>query len=174
MLKLYRSLVNFYPAAYRDQFSDEMIAVFRELHNDAANRKFPARAAFCCREAAGLIRGALREHFHGLAGFQHWLPFPSRRFDMHKSFRFPKSTPVLMLIIFAGIVIAIEKARTIQAMYAHDNPVVPLELAHYTFFPTVAILFVVFDAAGVAVWAILHALHRSGVHRLDNMPVEQK
>lgn len=174
MLKLYRSLVGLYPDAYRDQFGDEMIAIFRDLHAEAANRKFPARAAFCCREAAGLLRGALREHFGAFAGAKRWLPFPPRRFVMRNGFRFPKSTAVLMVIILAGIVLAIEKARTIQATYSQGNPVVPLETAHFTFFPTVAILFVIFNTAGVAGWAVLHALHRSGVHRLDNMPVEQK
>ncbi len=45
---------------------------------------------------------------------------------MRSEFRFPKSTPVLMMIILAGIVLALEKARVIQASFSNGNPpVVP-------------------------------------------------
>jgi hypothetical protein len=46
--------------------------------------------------------------------------------------------------------------------------------AHLTFFPMVALLLVIFYAAGLVGWAILFALHRSGVHRLADMTTEQK
>ena len=174
MLKLYRRLMVLYPAAYRDEFGDEMIAVLGDMQSENTHKKMLARAAFFFREASGLLTGALREHLRVLTTSQKWLQFPTRRFTVRNEFRFPKATAVLMMIILAGIVLAMEKARVIQASYSGGNPVVPLEAAHLTFFPTVAFLLVIFYAAGFVGWAILHALHRSGVHRLDNMSVEQK
>ena len=92
---------------------------------------------------------------------------------MRSQFRFPTATAVLMMIILAGTIVAIEKARAIQALYSNGHPIVPLEAARFTFFPTVAFLLVFFYAAGAIGWVILFALHRSGVHRLADMS-EQK
>ena len=87
---------------------------------------------------------------------------------MQNGFRFPKSTAVLMTIILAGIILALEKARVIQASFSNGNrPLVPMEAAHLTFFPTLVLLMAIFYAVGLVGWAILFALRRSGVHRLD-------
>ncbi len=88
---------------------------------------------------------------------------------MRNEFRFPKATAVLMMIILAGIVLALEKARMIQTSFSDGNPVVPMEAAHFTFFPTLVLLLMIFYAAGLVGWAILFALRRSGVHRLAEM-----
>jgi hypothetical protein len=94
---------------------------------------------------------------------------------VRSEFRFPKATAILMTIILAGIVMAIEKARAIVVSFSHLNPpVVPLETARFTFFPTVAFLLIVCYLAGLAGWAILFALHRSGVHRLDSIAAERE
>lgn len=75
-----------------------------------------------------------------------------------------------MMIILAGIVLALEKARVIQASFSNGHPpVVPMEASHLTFFPTLVLLMVIFYAGGLAGWAILFALRRSGVHRLDDL-----
>jgi len=80
-----------------------------------------------------------------------------------------------MMIVLAGIALAIEKARVIQAVYSHGNPpLVPLEAARFTFFPTLVLLLVIFYAFGLVGWAILFALHRSGVHRLADILGDQK
>jgi hypothetical protein len=173
MLNLYRRLMILYPAAHREEFGEEMIAVFNEMQSEATHKKGTERVAFCIREASGLLAGALREHLQILNSTQKWLASPTRRFTVRSEFRFPKATAVLMMIILAGIVVAIEKARVVQAAYSNGNPVVPLEAARLTFFPTVALLLVFFYAAGAVGWAILFALHRSGVHRLADV-AEQK
>jgi len=59
-------------------------------------------------------------------------------------------------------------------MRLSNPPLVPMEAAHLTFFPMVALLLVIFYAAGLVGWAILFALHRSGVRRLADMTAEQK
>ena len=93
---------------------------------------------------------------------------------MRTEFRFPKTTAVLMTLILGGIILAIEKARMIQASYSQGAPLVPLETARLTFFPTVALLLVIFYAAGLVGWAVLFALRRTGVHRLADMSAQQK
>ena len=94
---------------------------------------------------------------------------------MQREFRFPKSTAVLMAIILAGVVLAIEKGKAIQASLPQVNPQIgPIQPAQHSFLPTVALVFAFFYAAGLIGWAILFALRRSGVHRLADMSAEQK
>jgi len=86
---------------------------------------------------------------------------------MRSEFRFPKITVTLMTIILAGVVLAIEKATAIQASvpdsYQHVGPIQP---AHFTFLPTILVIMGGACLAGAIGWAILFALHRSGVQRL--------
>jgi len=175
MLTVYRRLLRLYPLSHREVFGDEMLAVYCELLAENKDRKLIPRTLFFAREMAGLVNGALLEHLKALLGVDARLSLSTRRFAMRNGFRFPKSTAVLMMIILAGIALAIEKARVIQASYSNGNaPVVPLEAAHFTFFPTVALLLVIFYALGLAGWGILFALRRSGVHRLDDISISRK
>ena len=86
---------------------------------------------------------------------------------MRSEFRFPKVTVTLMTIILAGVVLAIEKATAIHASvpdsYQHVGPIQP---AHFTFLPTMLVIMGGACLAGAIGWAILFALHRSGVQRL--------
>jgi len=94
---------------------------------------------------------------------------------MRNGFRFPKSTPVLMTIILAGLVLAIEKGKAIQASLPAVNPQIgPIQPEHHTFLPLIALAFAFFYVAGALGWAILFALRRSGVHRLADMSAQQK
>ena len=173
MLRIYRLLLYLYPAVHRVHFGDEMAAVFMDVQAETEKKGMFARGALCVRETAGLLAGALQQHVRALGGIPDWLPFPTRRFTMRTEFRFPKSTAVLMTLILAGIIVAMEKARVIQNSLSQGTPLVPLEAAHFTFFPTIALLLVFFYAAGLVGWAILFALHRSGMHRLADIS-EQK
>jgi len=78
---------------------------------------------------------------------------------MRSEFRFPKATAVLMTIILAGVVMAIEKGEGIVASLSASP--------HFHFFPGVMLMLGVVYAAGVIGWAILFAMRRSGVHRLE-------
>ena len=89
---------------------------------------------------------------------------------MRTEFRFPKITAVLMTIILAGILVAIRKAEGIEASLS--SPSAPTLVTNLL--PGVAIGLAAFYAAGLLVWAILFALRRSGMHRLDDMSIEQK
>jgi hypothetical protein len=170
MLFLYRCLLFLYPSSHRDEFGEEMIAVFREVHSEVRWKGIVERSFFCAREVAGLLIGALEERFRSITGVHPGSLFPSRRFSMRSEFRFPKATAVLMTIILAGVVLAIERAEAISASLPRNNPPVgPIQPAHFTFLPTVALMLAAVYAAGALGWAILFALRRSGVHRLSAM-----
>jgi len=174
MLRIYRYLLYLYPAVHRAQFGDEMTAVFSDVQAETAKKRTVSRVLLCVREITGLLVGALHEHVRALGGVPVWLPFPTRRFTMRTEFRFPKSTAVLMTIILGGIILAMEKARVIQTSFSNGTPLVPLEAARLTFFPTVVLLLVIFYAAGLVGWAILFAMRRSGMHRLADISSQQK
>ena len=175
MRSVYQNLLRLYPEQHRRQFGDEMLSVFRQAQRDSANDRLIARGLFYTREIGGLARGAVRENLHTMLGAHAGIRFRTRRFTMRDGFRFPKSTAVLMMIILAGIAVALEKARGIQASYSHgDPPLVPLEAAHFTFIPTIALITAIFYALGLIGWAILFALRRSGVHRLADLSGQPK
>lgn len=174
MLRLYRGLLALYPASYRDRFGDEMIAVFSELQSECSMKTLAARSGLCLREATGLLAGALREHARAL-GARNWPVFPTRRFTMRNGFRFPKTTWVLMTIILAGVIVAIRQGEAIAtSLPPFSQPITPIHPAHSYLLPGVVAGFIFFYAAGLIGWAILSALRRSGMHRLDEMPQEKK
>jgi hypothetical protein len=173
MLRLYRCLLALYPAAHRDRFGEEMVTVFSDVKSELSQQKTKARAAFYIRESSGMLAGALREHLRSRLT-RSLMPFPApRRFNMHTEFRFPKTTAVLMTIILAGVVLAIRKGEAIEASLPHVNPpLAPIVPTHSTLLPGIVWGLALFYAAGLLGWAILYALHRSGVHRLSDVAGE--
>jgi hypothetical protein len=161
MLFIYRCLLRFYPAAYRSEFGEEMIGVFCEAES-AAEKDFLPQALFLLREAAGLMNGALHERWRSVVGSHSSMSWwSSRRFAMRHGFRFPKSTAVLMAVILAGIVLAIEKARPIVASAGEPD--------YPDLFAGMVVIFLTACGLAVVGWAALFAMRRSGVHRLSDM-----
>ena len=162
MLSLYRALLYLYPSLYRREYADEMISVFRDAHADVSAASVTHRMSFRIRETLGLLAGAVRERVRIVSGRYPLITF--RRFDMHPEFRFPRSTVFLMSIIFAGVILAMEKANLIQLKYAAGAgsiwPSVPWFLGFTVLFTC---------AAALVVWGVLFALGRTGAHRLANL-----
>jgi hypothetical protein len=158
MLFLYRCLLYLYPANYRAEFGDEMNATFRAASEDAGG--LLERAMFLIRELSGLLSGALQERLIGEADSQ--LLILSRRRGMRAGFRFPMSTAALMAVILAGVLLAIEKARSVEALMATAN-LGPGNLTPVAVLAPVLALSCLVAAIG---WGMLFALGRSGVHRL--------
>ncbi len=160
MIGLYRSLLYFYPPAYRRDFGDEMASVFLQVQREHAGSTIVSRAALWAHEVSGLIAGALQAHLCSLFGINDSSPFG--RFNMRPQFRFPRSTVFLMCVILAAVAFAIEKAQHIQAtltgMPTREQTIVPL-----------LVTFGLVYAAAAAVWALLFALNRSGTHRLSRL-----
>lgn len=62
---------------------------------------------------------------------------------MRSEFRFPKATVALMLLILAGVLIAIDKARSIQSSLPYSNPHVgPIHDVYFTALPSLLLAFV--------------------------------
>ena len=165
---VYRGLLHLYPAFHRRQFGEEMVAVFSELQADAYGRNFAARGMFYLREAAGAVSGAIQEHWRALGGGDFGELFPTRRLAMRNGFRFPKATAVLMTIILGGVIAAIQKGENISASLPNvSQPVAPIQPTHSVLLGGMVLPFLFFYAVGLIGWAVLFAMRRSGVHRLE-------
>ena len=167
MFSLWRALLQLYPPSYRREFGQEMMSVLLDVQLENSEQGFQARCLTCVRETAGLLSGALREQLRSLTGFNRPI-FSSRRFAMHSEFRFPKSTAALMIVIFAAVVMTIEKAIAIaSSQWPRTNaPLGPIHPAGFTFVPIMAVIFGSAVLVATVGWLVLFALRRSGVHRL--------
>ncbi len=175
MAGVYQRLLRLYPAEHRREFGEEMNAVFQEMREEVEGAGPMARSAFFVREFAGLVRGAARERLRGFGVFDIGGLLSTRRFNMRNGFRFPKATAVLMTLILLGIVMAIRKGEAIANSLPHVNPQIgPIAAGHSTLLPPIALFFVFFWLLGFVGWAVLFALHRSGVHRLDQVAGQPK
>src|ERR1700730_18773174 len=105
-LSLYRHALRLYPGFHREQFGEEMIALFRELQADMATKGRVAQGLFCVRETAGVVAGALREHWRVWGGEHVWLLFSSRRIQLVTEFRFLKDQAVSLPLLLWGDVLA--------------------------------------------------------------------
>jgi hypothetical protein len=166
MLSLYRWLLYLYPRLYRYEYADEMVSVFRDAHVDVNAGSVEDRISFRVRETLGLLAGAVREHVRFTTGSYQSISF--RGFAVLPEFRFPKSTALLMSIIFAVVILAMEKANTIQVEYDVDSesiwPSLPWFLGGLALLLTCA--------AAMAGWGILFALRRTGTHHLANIDAD--
>ena len=158
---LYCWLLFLYPRSYRHEFGEEMASVFRQARSGLPPALL-SKVSFYRREFCGLLSGSLRVHFDRLFG----PAIPSWRFDMQPQFRFPRSTVFLMWVILAGVVLAIQKAKLVVNMKQGLPPGTVPVLGSLLFwlYPLAVVL-----AVAGAVWGILFALRRTGVHRLANV-----
>src|SRR5437899_1662510 len=60
-MRLYRFVLRFYPAEYRDMFGEEIAAVLQQRAAEKRAEAWFAFAAFVAREVAGLVAGVPRE-----------------------------------------------------------------------------------------------------------------
>jgi len=170
MLALFRSLLWLYPAAYRQEYGEEMLAVLREVQTEDRVKHRLDRALSCSHEAAGLLRGALQEHLRAIYAPQGFSVFSSRRIAMRSEFRFPKTTVVLMTLILLAVMAAIEKAKAISQSVPHSStPVGPLQPPYVSIVPALLMALAGVCVCGGLVWAVLFALHRSGTQRLCDL-----
>jgi hypothetical protein len=164
VLTLYHCLLYLYPAAYRQEFGEEMTSVFSEAWQSMASN-LAARFQFCTREVQGLIFSAAREHLHVFMGSGNSF----RRFKMRPEFHFPRSTVVLMLVIFAGVVLTIVKATSVELAYG-----VTLGTVWPSLISILLCMIVTMFAVAAIGWGILHALGRTGAHRMANIEIWPK
>ena len=173
MLSLYRSLLYLYPRAYRLEYADEMLSVLSEVQHELQKNSAVRKTVLCAQEAGGLLAGALREHLHALTGSYYPMLSP-RRITMRSEFRFPKTVVVLMIVVLAAVLAAIDKARSIMLSVPHTSqPVGPIKEAEFTTVPTMLIALAGACLAGLLGWAIVFTLRRSGIQRFSQVNPSQ-
>lgn len=160
MSTLYRRLLRLYPPSYFREYGAEMVSVFAQAQEAASKTGLKARLAFWRREIVGLIAGALRAH----SRLHHWSPIG--RFQMRSQFRFPRSAIMLMMVILAALIHAINQARIISSQHTIGAGPPPGVLTDIQFLATVFAMFIMIGAAG---YGVLFALRRTGAHRLSNL-----
>lgn len=144
MLRLYRFLLRLYPERLVGEFGEEMAAVLYELQRGSRNEGFAARGRSGLREISGLLAGAVREQLYerdrNLSG------------GTMRSFRFPRWTIIMMILIFCAVNTAIEKGR-LAAVQLSGGPV----SSHWWTLPGV-FMFVFAFLAGVGLigYCVLH------------------
>lgn len=72
VIEWYARLLNLYPRRFRDEFAEEMQAVFRDSANDAIGNGILPLARLCLRELVGLPFNVLREFWHEFQG-KEWI-----------------------------------------------------------------------------------------------------
>lgn len=166
MLRVCRALIRLYPRQYRYEFGDEMLDVLREAREAMQGRVACERWIWSVRESIGLLCSVVREHARNLAAIDPGPVLVHRRFEMRSEFRFPKATAVLMTIILAGLVLAIEEAKAIVNSVPHVSPRVgPIQPAHFTVWPALLLVPAGACLMGAIGWSVLYVFHRSGVQR---------
>jgi hypothetical protein len=170
MLRLYRSLLYVYPQDYRCEYGEEMLSVLSQVQRDMRAKTALGQLLWVAHEVAGLISGAIQEHLRAITGSYPSGLFSPRRIRMRSEFRFPKAAVVLMTLILLAILMAIDKARSIEFSGPYPSPQVgPLKPMEFALVPTLLIVLVAACVAGFVGWAIVFALRRSGIHRLSEM-----
>lgn len=155
-LTVYCWLLRLYPGSYREEVGGEMSFVFHEARS-ALPPGLAVKINFYGREFSGLLSGALRAHLDRLFG----PAIPSARCDMPAHSRFRRSTLLLMIALFAGVVLALAEAiRVAGGTLATVWPSLGALLAF---------LLLSMCGAAAVVFGILHSLRRGGVHRLENI-----
>src|SRR3974390_2890170 len=122
VLLLYHFLVHLYPATYRGEYGEEMLAVLSEVLTENQKKGVMAQIVSAVCEIAGLLCGALEEHISNITGSVRVQKSFSRRVTMRSDFRFPKATVTLMALVLLAVFLAIEKGKDIQASIAYANP----------------------------------------------------
>jgi len=116
MLALYRVLLRLYPMRFVTEFGEEMLSVACELYRGCRAKGNIARMSFGLREVSGLLAGALREQVYK----QDRKPSGGTM----RSYRFPRWTIVMMILIFCAVNTAIEMGRqaSVQLSGGHAIP----------------------------------------------------
>jgi hypothetical protein len=151
VLHLYRLLLLLYPRAHRQEFAEEMLTVFRQIHRDFAPLGLGPKIRFCLRETAGLLAGAFGEHMkarnRALGGVM-------------RTFRFPRWTVALLvlalLVVLAGIDVI---ARQSLSFGANISP-------RWAFLELLQVAAVVMSVLGLIGFVLRAALGRSLIRRL--------
>ncbi|MGH9524502.1 MAG: hypothetical protein ACRD3E_18420 [Terriglobales bacterium] len=169
MRTLYRWLLRLYPCAFRLEFGAEMELVFADAMAASEKAGRWPTATFLTREFGGLIGGAVRERLNTDLS-----EAMVRRFTMSRNrFRFSWAAIGFMTLTLAIVLYIIREGRTIAGAMAgktytfEGHTYTFYGTGHISFLQTFGFAFSVTVVLVLIVMAAMFALHRSGVHRLE-------
>lgn len=167
MSRLFRFVLRLYPEAYRECFGEEMLEVFTEGWLEAARRGRSARLRFLYRELLGSLSGVLIERISSLleSGFPGIVCL--RRITMRSNLKFPLSAIVFMLLSLLVSLYAMTQARAVSESLPDINPVLTMQPVHVPLPGGILVMLAIAYVVGIAGWASVFAMRRSGVQRLS-------
>jgi hypothetical protein len=175
MIAFPRFLLKLYPPLHRENFADEMLAVFTQGQADVRSEGIPARAAFYLRETLGLAGGALRERLRSIDRY------PCRREQVRMGgimilqtrCRFPRSATAMMTFVLVIVVGMIAKIQGVSHFYGKvisgELPRQPWHWpSYYGLISGIVVCFLAAWTVGAAVWAVAYAMRRTAAQHLGN------
>ncbi len=180
----YESLLRLYPRAYREEFGEEMMQVFRQVRSEMKRENLIARWAFYLSELRGLLGGAASEHIRALGAPHGFEFFGKRGLYMQPERRFSKSAIVFMTLVLGVIVEIIAKGQGMSRYLFHEYTVngrTVIELrqnvslgnsiwewpSSWGLLSGIAVGFAIAFVAATIAWTIAHSMRQSGPERLD-------
>jgi hypothetical protein len=154
VLHLYNFLLLLYPWAHRQEFAEEMLSVFREVHRDCASLGFKARVRFSLREIAGLLAGAFREHTK--------VHKENLRGGAMRMFRFPRWTVTLLVLALLVVLAGIDKVGMATQTLSPGTAISP----RWAFLQLLQAAALFVCVLGVIVFVLRAALGRTCIQRL--------
>jgi hypothetical protein len=162
---VYRFLLKLYPAAFRAEFAEEMLATYSDAVGEISRDCVHRRVSFVIREIKGLLVGGLRQHLLGSA-HNPLASFVQRSSMMRPFFRFSSVGLVFMAISFGLVLAAISKATAIVHGISPEM--------HFSLLRPLVVCFLIAAAAGLCGWVVTFATRRSGAHRMEQVETWQK
>jgi hypothetical protein len=149
---LYRVALRLYPSHHRELFEDEMLAVLAAAYMEVSSSPPLARLRLVLRECAGLISGAMMEHWRSL--------FLRGHVDRHERNRFSKRLIYGMVLTCCLVLAAIVSFGFAALHAAHgNNPL--LEQSLRPIFPGIVTILLLANVAGSALSLAIFAARRS-------------
>jgi len=164
---IYALLIRLYPAAYREEFGEEMSDVFQQALADARTKGAVAVTKFLTRETAGLVREGLALRFESARALHPVLAQLGRRLSMERQFRYSRVSISFMAVSLIIVLMAMGRAAEIVHLYS------PLQKGYGLVRPLITCLLLA-NAAGLFVWLVRFAARRSGAHRLEQVQTWHK
>jgi len=149
MIVLYQSLLWLYPPQHRFTFGEEMLGVFLDAQAEAKSKGALMTFAFYLHELRGLLCEAAHERMRAWASDRGWT-LPERRLYMQKERCFPSISIICKAIVLLGV---------LEIIFREEGRLL------YGF----AFGFAIAWGVGLAVWAVVYAMRRSGVQRLSEV-----
>jgi hypothetical protein len=172
MIAAYRFLLRLYPPLHREQFADEMLAIFTEAEADAQCEGIPERLRFYLREALGVAGGIVRERLRYIVPCRQEGLKIGGPMILESGCRFPRSATAVMALVLMIVVGMIVKIQGVSHLRGTIHGQLPPQLwlwpSHYGLISGIVVVFLLAWIVGAAVWTVAYAMRRTAAQQLGN------